>query len=69
MLQPPKALATRLSDSRSSVVIDQLRASLEVASIHLTTAAMIVRMLGSEADARIFDDAAEKVRGDLKLYR
>jgi hypothetical protein len=43
-------------------LIEQLREALAIASVNLISAALVVRMLGSEADANVFDEAARQAR-------
>jgi hypothetical protein len=52
---------TRGADGHDAL-IEQLREALAIASVNLISAALVARMLGSESDANVFDEAARQAR-------
>jgi len=48
--------------AEGDALIEQLREALAIASVNLISAALVARMLGSESDANVFDEAARQAR-------
>jgi hypothetical protein len=67
MFRPPNSnehfqrAGTRGAEGHDAL-IEQLREALAIASVNLISAALVVRILGSEADANVFDEAARQAR-------
>jgi hypothetical protein len=69
MFRPPRANSSEYFQPTGTrgarghdPVIEQLREALAIASVNLISAALVARMLGSESDANVFDEAARQAR-------
>jgi len=69
MFRPPRANSSEYfqrSGTRGAeghdAVLEQLREALAIASVNLISAALVARVLGSESDAIVFDEAARQAR-------